>query len=77
MSSPEHYRIGTPYQTRENTPRHTPFRTREQLDDEADDARLARVLQESDDEADDATLARVLQEADDADNMLQSMTMQL
>ena len=72
MSSPEHYRIDTPYQTRENSPIHTPlqtpFRTREQLDD---DARLARVLQETDDEADDATLSRVLQEAENADSMLQ------
>jgi len=47
MSSPEHYRIGTPYQTRENTPLQTPFRTREQLDDERDDAALARILQQA------------------------------
>jgi hypothetical protein len=35
MSSPEHYRIGTP------------FRTREQLDDEINDERQARILQEA------------------------------
>ena len=49
MPSPEHYRIDTPYHTRVNTPVQTPFRTREQLDNEADDERLARILQEADD----------------------------
>ena len=30
MSSPEHYRMDTPYQTRASTPRQTPFRTHEE-----------------------------------------------
>ena len=70
MSSPEHYRIGTPYQTRVNTPLQTPFRTREQLDDEAADERLARVLQEADDaeqmlqDNTDALIARQLASLD-------------
>ena len=70
MSSPEHYRIDTPYQTRVNTPLQTPFRTREQLDDERDDAGLARILQQADDaeqmlqDNTDALIARQLASLD-------------
>ena len=58
MSSPEHYRIDTP------------FRTREQLDDERNDERQARILQEAAAaeqmlrDNDDAALARVLASLD-------------
>ena len=51
MSSPEHYRMDTPYQTRENTPRQTPFRTHEEEANAAEEmlrenteAQLARQL---------------------------------
>jgi hypothetical protein len=70
MSSPEHYRIDTPYQSRVNTPLQTPFRTLEQVDDEAADERQARILQEAAAaeqmlrDNDNASLARVLASLD-------------